>query len=625
MVSPPRYKILVIDDDPAIRTSLPRLLSILGADATAVEDLAGAAAELRAGSWDAILLDLKLASGNSLDLLPSAFAKLTVPPVILMSGLASSEDVGRAFRLPVADFIGKPFGLADLARALDRAWARPALKPHLAAPNLLFLQHVFGMIGHFDRNGPVDFDQVMLPVLESARFHGACVAWCTASQQSLSSIGREAVGGPGALNPAFATTMVGAAMVGTGWNVEGPWRAVAERWALKTARSLRSPQSPSTSGGSGFAQLRQVIEAVGPLTLMVAAPSLSGYSTPSADLIKRLEEHGTIAGMQLFSRWGLTESLLARIGLPRDACSGDSVPGAGSLAWVGEAAARSAEPPAGPPGFNPSPLGPADALELARELERVGRGPVALDSWTGWSRLVNGAFALPVILRTLSPREIDVHFVDEDYEILQQLAQDTRVQGTWLEVGRDTGSRSARVPVEVARISDGSLTDPPGPTVAHLRIVGAPHHEDELRKLVFSGMNRRRSVRVTADPKLPMRVVLSGRVGEPSYEAVIRDMSLDGLGLVMTGGEAPCPATGTVFDIEIGLHDGGSPITAQGRLARTRRASVPRGAPGGVSVLVEWGIELEDGSMGHKGTHRWVATVMMRQREVMRAEQDIRA
>jgi CheY-like chemotaxis protein/CheY-specific phosphatase CheX len=104
-------KVLVADDDYAIRNALKRTLRSL--DCTAVEAADGAAA-LEALSQHAVraaIIDLSMPLLSGLDVLRAVRANpgLIDFPVIVITGTADSDMAREVIRLGVADFLAKPF------------------------------------------------------------------------------------------------------------------------------------------------------------------------------------------------------------------------------------------------------------------------------------------------------------------------------------------------------------------------------------------------------------------------------------------------------------------------------------------------------------------------------------
>lgn len=123
-------KILVIEDDDAIRSGLCRSLSSDTLEAVGAEDLASARRRLEAERFDLLLLDCNLPDGNGIDFCRELMKRLTMP-VIFLTVRDSEMDEVAAFRAGACDYVKKPFSLMVLreriAALLERAERRSDL------------------------------------------------------------------------------------------------------------------------------------------------------------------------------------------------------------------------------------------------------------------------------------------------------------------------------------------------------------------------------------------------------------------------------------------------------------------------------------------------------------------
>ena len=108
---PSPTRILVVDDDPAIRLLLDRILAAAG---YAVEQFATAEealARLRAEPPDLVLLDLHLPDRSGQEVLEEIREDpvTRLLPVVMLTGVSSPAERMRAQALGVTDFISKPF------------------------------------------------------------------------------------------------------------------------------------------------------------------------------------------------------------------------------------------------------------------------------------------------------------------------------------------------------------------------------------------------------------------------------------------------------------------------------------------------------------------------------------
>lgn len=114
--------ILVIDDEPDIRSGLTDILEDEGYRVQTAADASAARACLAASSFDAVLLDIWMPGTDGIALLREWVAAGELPqPVVMMSGHGTVETAVEATRLGAYDFIEKPIALAKLLITLERA------------------------------------------------------------------------------------------------------------------------------------------------------------------------------------------------------------------------------------------------------------------------------------------------------------------------------------------------------------------------------------------------------------------------------------------------------------------------------------------------------------------------
>ena len=105
--------ILIVDDEPNIRSSLK---GALGRDGFAVDEAGtlAAARDLLREAYDFVLLDLAFPERSGLDLHEEIRAGAPETTVVMMSGHATIEAAVRATRLGAYDFLEKPIELERL-------------------------------------------------------------------------------------------------------------------------------------------------------------------------------------------------------------------------------------------------------------------------------------------------------------------------------------------------------------------------------------------------------------------------------------------------------------------------------------------------------------------------------
>ena len=109
----PAPRILVVEDDPQMRTLILRVLRENGFDAMSARDGRDMAAALEASTFDLVLLDVMLPGRNGLDLCRE-IRRVSRVPIIMVS--ARGEEIDRVLGLEIGadDYVPKPFGAKEL-------------------------------------------------------------------------------------------------------------------------------------------------------------------------------------------------------------------------------------------------------------------------------------------------------------------------------------------------------------------------------------------------------------------------------------------------------------------------------------------------------------------------------
>ncbi len=136
-----KQRILVVEDDPAIRRGVVHSLRFNGyAVAEAADEASGLAAAQAwaAQPFDLLLLDLNLPGGDGLEILRAVRARSAATPVIILTARADEEDRVKGLRLGADDYVVKPFSamelLARIEAVLRRSPSRPALALRIPVP-----------------------------------------------------------------------------------------------------------------------------------------------------------------------------------------------------------------------------------------------------------------------------------------------------------------------------------------------------------------------------------------------------------------------------------------------------------------------------------------------------------
>jgi len=123
-----KQRILVVEDDPAIRRGIVHGLRFNGyAVAEAGDEASGLAAA--AEPWDLLLLDLNLPGGDGLEILRAVRSRSTSLPVIILTARGDEEDRVRGLKLGADDYVVKPFGAQELLARIEAVLRRSPSRP----------------------------------------------------------------------------------------------------------------------------------------------------------------------------------------------------------------------------------------------------------------------------------------------------------------------------------------------------------------------------------------------------------------------------------------------------------------------------------------------------------------
>ena len=113
-------KILFVDDEPAIRTSLPAILRLHGFEVTAAGSVSQALQAIGTQSFDVLISDLNIGSPGDGFTVVSAMRR-TQPTCVtlILTGYPAFESALQAIRSQVDDYLIKPAGVEKLVAAIE--------------------------------------------------------------------------------------------------------------------------------------------------------------------------------------------------------------------------------------------------------------------------------------------------------------------------------------------------------------------------------------------------------------------------------------------------------------------------------------------------------------------------
>jgi two-component system response regulator HydG len=123
----PKGHILVVDDEPSMRTTLSILLKKEGYQVSQAGDGIEALKILEHGQYDMVLTDLKMEGADGIELLRQVKTAAPQTEVLIFTAYGTVTSAVEAMKLGAYDYIGKPFDEEELLLKVSRALERKAL------------------------------------------------------------------------------------------------------------------------------------------------------------------------------------------------------------------------------------------------------------------------------------------------------------------------------------------------------------------------------------------------------------------------------------------------------------------------------------------------------------------
>jgi DNA-binding NtrC family response regulator len=120
-------KILIVDDEKNIRTTISAYLLSLGYELEMAVNGQEALDKLKDFRYDLVLLDIKMHIMNGIQVLEEMERLEDKTNVIMMTAYGTIENAVESMKLGAVDFISKPFTLEDLKTVIDAVFSRKEL------------------------------------------------------------------------------------------------------------------------------------------------------------------------------------------------------------------------------------------------------------------------------------------------------------------------------------------------------------------------------------------------------------------------------------------------------------------------------------------------------------------
>jgi DNA-binding NtrC family response regulator len=127
-------KLLIVDDDDAVRESLAETLTAAKFEVAEAASGRQALGILASEAIDGVFLDLRMPGMDGLEVLRRVKAGPHTPPVVVLTAHATAENTIEAMRLGAFDHLTKPIARADLLALAERISQTAPAKPAKAQP-----------------------------------------------------------------------------------------------------------------------------------------------------------------------------------------------------------------------------------------------------------------------------------------------------------------------------------------------------------------------------------------------------------------------------------------------------------------------------------------------------------
>lgn len=127
-----KIKILVVEDEAAIRTGLIDVFVFHGYEVASASDGREGLEKAVSGKFDLILLDVMLPTMNGYEICNEIRKVDRAQPIIMLTARTSDEDIIRGLELGADDYVSKPFSIAQLVLRVEAVLRRAKVGVEMA-------------------------------------------------------------------------------------------------------------------------------------------------------------------------------------------------------------------------------------------------------------------------------------------------------------------------------------------------------------------------------------------------------------------------------------------------------------------------------------------------------------
>ena len=116
-----KLSILILDDEPIVVRRLKPALEKVGYQVETFTQSAEALARIEERDFDIVITDLKMEGVDGMEFLTRVKERSPRTEEIVITGFATMATTKESFQKGVFDFLAKPFKIAEIQEAVDRA------------------------------------------------------------------------------------------------------------------------------------------------------------------------------------------------------------------------------------------------------------------------------------------------------------------------------------------------------------------------------------------------------------------------------------------------------------------------------------------------------------------------
>jgi len=119
-----KLRILIVEDEAAIRSGLIDVFVFHGYDVDSAADGRSGLDKALTGKFDLVVLDVMLPSMNGFDICAAIRARDRDQPIIMLTAKVDDDDIVRGLSLGADDYVAKPFSVAQLVLRVEAVLRR---------------------------------------------------------------------------------------------------------------------------------------------------------------------------------------------------------------------------------------------------------------------------------------------------------------------------------------------------------------------------------------------------------------------------------------------------------------------------------------------------------------------